>query len=174
MPPRDPRDIQADFPVLVADLIDRLQLVGTVGLLNFIPAIQPTFIVGSRGLRVTSEPPVYAQSEIVSATASNPIIAAVITNTAALPAGDYDVKCFLSALAATGGTVQELQLRNAADSATLATWRMTSIAPTNGIAQNFEFAVVVGDLQFFRVVNVTAITAGQVAATIMTHIRTVP
>lgn len=124
MPPRDPAFVQLDFPELIADLIRDLQLQGAIGLLNFQPAVQPTYIVGTRtgAIRATIEPPVFQSAEVFSVEDIAPALGTVHATTGPLPAGDYDIVagCTISN-EATGGFFT-LQHRNAADSATLAFW----------------------------------------------------
>lgn len=124
MPVRDPRVPQLDNPELVAALLSELQIVGQIGLLDFVPAVNPVFIVGSRGLSINVEPVVYQSAEIFDGLTLAPAVNAIIADTGQLPAGDYDLFANIgysgTATAGSGAQVS-LQHRNAANAATLAT-----------------------------------------------------
>mgnify|MGYP000176339863 CR=1 FL=1 len=122
MPPRDPTKVQLDFPLLVADLIDQLKLLGPVGLLDFNPAVQPVFLIGSRGITFGSLLPDFDSSEVYFGQATDPIGNVVLIDTGALAAGTYDLGCNLSATGNAGQLAPlRLEHRNAANNATLAT-----------------------------------------------------
>jgi len=175
MPPRDPTAIQLDFPLLVADLIDELRLTGQLGLLNFLPEVRPTFIVGSRAgaLTLTSDAITYAPAEIFDAQVTNPGANAIIIDTGALPAGDYDVQAFMSYSYSVSGTDGFLKFehRNAANSASLSTWRLPN--PTRDNDMSMSFALTLALNERLRVLNETAAT-GKGAGTIMAKRRVVP
>lgn len=128
MPPRDPSKTQLDNPELLAALISELQIIGQIGLIDFVPAVNPVFIVGSRGLSINVEPPVYQSAEIFSGATQAPAVNAIIADTGALPAGDYDIFCNIagSGISAAVFSAITLQHRNAANAATLATLLATS------------------------------------------------
>lgn len=173
MPPRDPQAIQADFPVLVADLIDQLRLVGTVGLLNFVPTIQPTFIVGSRGLQVVSEEVAYNSAEIVSGRLDNPADGTVIADTGVLSAGIHDFKVYMSAAISAGGVCGLTpQWRNAANAANLADWHL---ACDTGFAvqETEEFSLNVAVNERLRIL-ISGTSTGRFAATIFHKARPIP
>ncbi len=123
MPPRDPSKIQLDFPQLTADLIAQLNLIGTVGLLDFAPTVLPVFIIGDRDLTVDAVPVAYAAAEIFSGAATSPSVNDIIADTGQLPAGTYDVfaQIHSASSALVGPAHAALQHRNAANTATLAT-----------------------------------------------------
>jgi len=173
MPPRDPTQVQLDFPVLVADLIDRLQLVGTVGLLGFNPLVSPVFIVGSRGLTVEAQEVIYAPAEIFEAGLSNPVAAVDLWDTGNLPAGDYDIKFWLEA-AITVGTAPDLTFdhRNAADTSTLSAWRLASV-PDTAVSMMGTLAMVVADGESFRA-RISGALTGRVGATAAIKLRPAP
>jgi len=173
MPPRDPQAIQADFPVLVADLIDQLRLVGTVGLLNFIPTIQPTFIVGSRGLEVVAEEVAYLSSEIVSGTLDNPANGTVIADSGVLSAGIHDFKLYLSIAVSAGGICGlEPEWRNAANNANLASWTMAADSAL-AAQQTMEFSLNMAVSERLRVL-VQGTNTGRFAAVIFHKARPLP
>jgi len=122
MPERNPANVQLDFPQLVADMIDQLKLIGSVGLLDFDPIVRPVYIVGDRDLAVQVQEIVWLPAENFAIVSANPASAAVLIDTTALPAGDYDViSGWTMANMGAPGDLQ-LQHRNAANSATLAFW----------------------------------------------------
>jgi len=123
MAPRNPAKVQLDFPQLTADLISQLRLTGTVGLIDFLDAVRPVYIVASRegALAFTASQPLFTSAGVSSGFAVNPLANAVIADSGPLPAGDYDIFASMSMngnLTATGHI--ELQHRNAANAATLA------------------------------------------------------
>jgi len=121
MAPRDPNQVQLDFPQLTADLIAQLRLTGTVGLLNFSTEVVPVFIVGDRDLSVDAVAPLYRSAEIFSGSSLNPVANTVVADTGQLVAGDFDLFASISATGTGIGLGRiELQLRNAANTATLA------------------------------------------------------
>ncbi len=173
MPPRDPSVTQLDNPELVADLIGQLSVIGTIGLLDFIPAVAPVFIVGSRGLTIESQPVVYAPAEIFDAAALNPAAATVIVDTGQLPAGDYDVNVHMD-LAITVGVVQALVLihRDAADAANLTVWRLHYIGPVQrGFDMNIALRIATNERLIIR--NETVLT-GRAGGTIAIKRRVTP
>ena len=137
MPTRDPRGPQLDNPELVAALLSELQIIGQIGLLDFVPAVNPVFIVGSRGLAINVEPPVYQSAEIFDGTVGNSPANTVIVDTGQLPAGDYDIWANLSAAGfnnLAGARVNiAVEHRNAANAATLATLLLISVGAVNGV-----------------------------------------
>lgn len=175
MPPRDPSAVQLDFPLLVADLISELRLTGTIGLLNFLPEVRPTFIVGARegALTFSADTPAYAPAEIFDAQTTNPAANAIIIDTGALPAGVYDVQAFMSYSASVSGTDDFIHFehRDAANAVTLSAWRLPN--PTRDNDMSMGFALTLALNERLRVRNGTAIT-GKVAGTIMAKIRPVP
>ncbi len=173
MAPRDPRKIQADFPVLVADLISQLSLTGTVGVLDFIDAIQPTFIVGSRGLEVTAEQVLFENAEFFDGSLANWAANALVFDTGQLAAGDYDVIFNISIGTTAGGPgFTDLQHRNAANTAVLTSWPIIS---TLGATANMatRFGVRVAQNERFRVEAQVAET-GRVGATLALRLRPTP
>lgn len=137
MAPRDPSTPQLDFPQLVADIIRQLNLTGQVGLLDFLDAVRPVYIVASRegALDFTTALPVFGSAETFFGASINSPASTVVADTGPLPAGDYDVMAnlqFNGTLAAAGQTVV-LEHRDAANAATLAT--LISL-PITGTALN--------------------------------------
>lgn len=137
MPPRNPDVVQLDFPQLTADLIAELRLQGTLGLLDFLTAVRPVYIVASRAgaLAVSAVLPAFGSAEITNGDANNPAANTIIGDTGALPAGDYDIFASISVASVVGApasTAVFLQHRNAANTVTLATLlHGTSIGAVN-------------------------------------------
>jgi len=124
MPERDARLVQLDFPQLTADMIRELRLTGTLGVFNLLGEVRPVYIVASRGgaLDVRSSPPVFTSASIFNGFADVPAANAIIADTGALPAGNYDMFASISYEGSLPGVRGEIQLqhRNAANAATLA------------------------------------------------------
>lgn len=136
MPVRDPTKTQLDNPQLVADLINELQIIGTIGLLDFIPAVNPVFIVGSRGLAINVELPVFQSAELFDGSGANQVAGTILADTGQLAAGDYDIWANLgvAGVSTPGNTGQVvLQHRNAANAATLATIVQVGLFTSAGV-----------------------------------------
>ena len=176
MPSRDPSAVQLDFPLLVAELIEQLQLTGTVGLLNFIPEVRPIFIVGSRpgAPTVTSSPIIYLPAEVFDTTVLNPVANTIFADTGPLPAGDYDVIAYgsVAATAVVNPDMLELEHRDAANAVSVSSWWVPSLA-NSAIIGRFEFALTLALNERLRFRNNQAAT-GRIAATIMIKLRPVP
>lgn len=173
MPPRDPTKVQLDFPLLNADLIRTLRLVGTIGLLDFIPAVQPTFIVGSRGLSITQEKPLYTSSEIFDGQLNNPAANAIVVDTGQVLAGDYDIQCWMAIAHLTGvSNIMEFEHRNAANSANLTRWFIIA-GVANSETFHAEFALTLAENERLRVRSATG-TTQSVGATIALKRRLTP
>lgn len=178
MPPRDPGKIQLDFPLLVADLIEQLGLVGTVGLLDFAPTVIPVFIVGDRDLSVDAVSPVFASTQIFQGFSAAPLNNAVIVDSGQLPAGTYDIFGAISSKAVGTSAAQILlEHRNAANDATLAV--LLSVVFTSVIADVHAnlapMGYVIAEDERLRVANIGGVNAtGPVAATIGARIRPIP
>jgi len=173
MPDRDPAKVQLDFPQLTADLISQLQLVGVIGLLDFQTSVQPTFIVGSRGLTITQEKPLYLPAEIFQEEVINPAVNAIFADTGQLPAGDYDIQAWLSVSQTVGldNSIQ-LQHRNAANTATLTSWFMfVTVGTTNNL--HVDFSLRLADDERFRVLT-SVVQTSRMGATIAIKRRVVP
>ncbi len=179
MPPRDPNIPQLDNPELVAALITQLEIIGGIGLLNFVPAVSPVFIVGSRGLSISNDPPVYQSAQIFDGTAAAPVANTVVADSGALPAGDYDIWANIaSAGSATAGTfaILAVEHRNAANAVTLATLLRLSIttagvSPFGSLPQTgYRLALN----ERIRAITLIQTISGGVAATIGVRIRPTP
>lgn len=123
---RDASRVQLDFPQLVADIIRQLNLTGTLGLLEFSDQVTPVYIVAQRAgaLAFSADLPIFQSAEITSGDGQNPAANAIIGDTGALAAGDYDIWGGISlsgnyTLAPHGPVA--LQHRDAANAVTLAT-----------------------------------------------------
>lgn len=180
MPPRDPLAIQLDFPLLVADLIEQLRLTGTMGLLNFLPEVRPTFIVGSREGAITfrASPVTYKSSEVFDGTSTNPTANTVIADTGQLPAGTYDMFCQMSFNGTTPSNGQTclFQHQNAANSATLA---ILMSLPTHPASKAVSQALPIMGYEIatnerFRVVSPAETLSGGLSASIYAAIRPAP
>jgi len=177
MPPRDPSLNQSDFPQLVADLIEQLKITGGVGLLDFDPTIRPVFIVGSRGLTIAAEQPSFQSAEVFSDSVVTPDANEVIVDTGQLAAGIFDVILTFGWHDMTANGQQQLQHRNAANNANLATWEFVSknvIGMFNVVPLRFAYQVAEDErLRFVNIVNQTD-GSSELAATLMATRRTVP
>ncbi len=178
MPPRDASKVQLDFPLLVADLIRQLNLTGALGVLDFSPAVIPTFLIGSRegALTITSEPVAFQGGEIFEDRTTNPGLNAVLATTGQLPAGTYDVIAGISIAGHPAGADFTLfQHRDAADAGTLATWPFARGVPD--IPQGFPLtmAYTIATNERFRWLNIGAVIGGvQFATYIMARRRPSP
>lgn len=173
MAPRDPLAVQLDFPQLTADLIDQLRLTGTLGVLNFSDTVVPVYLVGDNGISFEIAEPAIATAQITDGTAANPAATAVIVDTGQLPAGIYDMQLYMAyaASAAPEGYL-EWQHRNAANVATLATWRMGTRGPGYD-AFTTRFSVLVQLNERYRLVCTAGLT-GVGGGTISHRIRPAP
>ncbi len=180
MPPRDPTVLQLDFPLLVADLIEQLRLTGTMGLLNFLPEVRPTFIVGSRegALSITERAPVFASAEIFSGFNAAPAVNVVVVDTGALPAGDYDVFAAINFNGPGLGQGHiDLEHRNAANAATLSVPLSISMSGFNNEEANVDLPVIGQRLALNERLRVRLILfgiSGSCTAVIGARIRTTP
>lgn len=183
MPPRDPGKSQLDFPQLVADLIRELQLLGApIGLLDFVPSVQPVYIVQARegALNLTAVAPAFTSAEIFTDETTSPALNAVLADTAALPAGTYDVKAWMS-FGPNGGAgaanTPELQLRNAANNANLASWPYVSQNQAGFIvdeSNQFDIALEIGGNERLRWQQTVGAFAGLTATVIAAKRRVTP
>lgn len=179
MAPRDPTKPQLDFPALVADLIEELRLTGQVGLLDFLDAVRPVYIVAARegALAFSATGPTFTSAGITGTSADNPALNVIVGDTGPLAAGDYDIWANMSmAIATTGIGPIELQHRNAANTATLAVLlhlhgragdktlsnQLPLIGYTVGLNERFRFQVLVAGI------------AGSVGTVIGLQIRPTP
>lgn len=138
MAPRNPGLVQSDAPLLLADLIRELSLIGPgVGLLGFSDQIAPVFIVGSRGLVIDAQDPVYRPAEVFSNISTATTAGVALIDTGELEAGDFDIICGISGAnpAAQQQNVQLLQ-RNAGNTANVAAWPLSTPAPSNASASS--------------------------------------
>jgi len=156
MSPRDPSKTQSDFPILIADLIRELTLIGApIGLLDFESSIQPVFLVGSRGLTVVAEDPVFTDGEVFENQGVGVTAASVLLDTGQLVAGDYDIIAYASAENGTGTNDQKFTFKhqNAADTVTLSRWDITIGESGEGnafVTLPFKFSFKVAQNERFR------------------------
>lgn len=178
MSTRDPSRVQLDFPQLLADIIRQLKLTGTVGLLEFSDQVTPVYIVAQRegALSIDLTPIAFSSAEIVFGGLVNPVIDAVIADTGALPAGDYDIFASISSVGTiVAGGLVVVEHRDAANAVTLA--RLLNLTMINTILSNQAFLPLVGyrlSLNERLRVTVTAAIAGMAAGTIGARIRPTP
>lgn len=181
MPPRDPGKSQLDFPLLLADLIRELKLLGApIGLLDFVPSVQPVYIVSARGgaLDVTAAPPIWTSSEIFDGSAASPAAATVIVDTGQLEAGDFDITATVSNVGQNGvssGEIQ-LQLRDAANAATIA---VPITLPTTQLNVFGSITLPIAGIQIaenerLRIQVITTAMTGMVSGVIMAKRRVTP
>ena len=173
MPPRDPSIIQLDNPLLVADLIAQLRLLGTVGLLDFSPTVLPVFIVGDRDLQVEAVDPAFLPGQITTGEANNPLVGTVIADSGQLPVGDYDVFFLVSMTVSVHLAASDsFQHRNAADAATINAWNITVTAPATEHLF-MKMALTIAENERLRFITGTGIT-GNVSVTIGHRVRPLP
>ena len=152
MPPRNPSVVQLDNPALVDQTIRDLQLMGSVGLLNFSPEVVPVYLIGDAGITVSTTPVTYASGEIFYERGANMVDGEVICDTGNLAAGEYDLQAYLNgATQSTPGFLSrlELQHRNAADTGTLATWGLSFMDNCNN-AMQVTCGLIVAENESFR------------------------
>lgn len=179
MPPRDPNKPQLDFPQLIADLIAQLQLQGPIGLLDFNDSVQPTVLVAIRdGVSFTLASPAFTSAGIFSDIAVAPVIGTVFADTGPLPAGTYDVKAGWSMSNDQNSTNFELQHRNAANAANLATWphqlQGNVIFTQMSFPISFGYELGANERLRFETLNQNASVGSQFNAWIMAQIRPAP
>lgn len=175
MPPRNPATTQVDFPQLVADMIGQLNIRGTVGLLDFVPAIQPVYIAAQRegALTLETAPVVFGTAEIFSDETVAPTVAEVLADTGPLPAGKYDCIVDSRLISGASGVIQsncQFQHRNAGNTANL--WSMDlafyshgAVGQTNG--RQTTFAIEISDDERLRFQNLIGIAAGVIYDTVI-------
>jgi len=124
MAERDPSKPQLDFPQLVADIIEQLNLTGQIGLLDFLPTVQPVYLAAARsGVTLGSfDNPTFTSATIFSARTASPVAATTFVDTGQLAAGTYELMAMAEGALHTGGADSwvMLQHRNAANNANLA------------------------------------------------------
>jgi len=173
MPPRDPTKVQLDFPQLVSDLIEQLQLTGTIGVLDFTPVVQPVFIIGDRDLSIEAVEPVFKTSEIFRGNVSNPAPGATIVDTGQLPAGDYDLWVSMSFAATVRvADAAAFEHRDAADAVNLWEWQQVGL----GVGQQtdtWKLSIEVAENERFKI-HMNAGMTGRIAGLIAARRRPTP
>lgn len=172
MAARDPSRAQVNDAQLEADLLRTLEIVGPLGRINVIDAVMPVILMGSvRPFEFLVAEPAFVPGNIVNDVTVAPAINIVLSDTGALAAGTFDIQAFFEygALAGTQRAAN-LELRNAANTATLAAWRM-EFGLDQGI-RRFAFALVLAASERLRFITQSAFGAGEsVATTIMARNR---
>jgi len=173
----DPNTPQVVDPERVVDLTRLLQIRGPLGVLNVLDTIVPVVNMGDVVARsITVNQPAFRSTDIFSAgVLLAPAVGTVLADTLALPEGTYDVQLQMSSNSAnTFSDAFEVQHRNAADNANLATWSfLIATAPdrTTGYAQQ-AFAYELGINERLRIINTLIGEAGRAfACTIFARIR---
>ena len=179
MAQRDASKVQLDFPQLTADIIAALQLTGTLGLFNMSDVVIPTISVGNvRPQTFELSPIVFTSSQIVHGSQFSPAANTVIADTGPLAAGTYDIKASMSlnATISLTSTSYNLQHRNAANAATLAT--LLSIAPSAGRDEGQAILPIMGYVialnERLRLITGTAGLVNVVSGEIFAAIRPTP
>lgn len=174
---RDANKVQLDFPQLTADVIAALRLTGTLGLFELSDTVVPTISVGNvRPQTFAFNPVVFDSSEIVSGNALSPVANQIIFDTGSLSAGIYDCFYGMSSGNVTTRSNIDLEWRNAANTANLATFPYGAFsgAGTQGEMATFgPFSLNIGLNERLRLNNVTA-NGGIVAGYLMIALRPVP
>lgn len=181
MPPRDPSRPQLDFPQLVADVIADLRLQGTIGLLDFVPSMQPVYIAASRAgsLEVVALDPVFEVATIFTDVTVIAAAASVLADTGQLPAGTYDVKAFLAheaGIVAGVSSIAQLAHRNAANTANLSDLDTGLFSDGAGLItiRDWKYSTTLAENERIRFATGVTITQGTLMTTIMAKRRAVP
>lgn len=176
MAPRDPSKAQLDFPQLIADIIEQLQLTGQLGLLDFSDVVVPVYLIAQRDAIVASQGPSFASAEIFSGSVLGPANSTIIVDTGPLPAGTYD--CIFGMSYTAFGATSEfiLQWRNAANAADLATWpvRMSNLAEEVANIGPFTTALEISLNERLRWFVTVGNAGGALSAFIMAAARPIP
>lgn len=179
MAPRDPSQVQLDFPELIADLIRQLRLTGTVGVLELLDQVRPVYIVAQRegALAITVTPPIFSSADITSGSANASAANAIIMDSGPLPAGDYDVFGSLSIRGtSTVNGPCALQHRDAANAVTLATLLQVSF-DGGALLNDLDLPPIVYTLglnERLRVQNLSGAVVGIISGVIAHRIRPTP
>ena len=179
MAPRDGLRPQIDFPQLIADVIRDLNVRGPLGVLNLSDEVRPVFIIGARGLTVTSNAIAFTSADINFGDVTSPVAGTVVVDTGPLAAGTYDCLLQFSANMTIGGVSPiRAEHRNAANSATLATLAsllMVSGVPSDGQVWTPLFGYEIALNERLRLVSPAFnSTGGGMAGSIWAHRRVVP
>lgn len=179
MPPRNPQKIQLDFPQLTADVIRQLLLTGApVGLLDFLPSVQPVYVVAERN-PLTVTPIIFSSGAFFTNSTLSPAANAVLADTGPLTAGTYDVFANGNFAGLQGGLAHlQLQHRDAADAATLATLLTIGISASPHLFQHGDLpltGITIAANERLRWQWVSAGAGnGNAGTTIAAQIRAVP
>lgn len=172
----DPTTPQVVDPELTVDLTRLLQIRGPLGILNVLDTIVPVVNMGDVvSSTVNVQQPRYRTSDIFSnGWTTNAVAGTVLADTGALAEGIYDV--ILQASSYTNVTEQrvEVQFRNAANTANLASWDhgLSMIAQGNTPTLGYTVALDFAANERLRIIQVVAgvVTQG-LAAIIFARLR---
>jgi len=172
----DPNVPQVNDPELEANILRELSIVGQLGKLRVLDVVLPTFSLGNV-IQQTVEvlTPSFRSTDIFSGgQLVAPAAGAVLADTAALPAGTYDVKMGFSSDDGANQNEIQVQHRNAANTATLAVYSLVSATGRVGIAQTWwEYGYELAINERLRIVNVLVSAAGTAfSAIIFARLRT--
>jgi len=175
MAERDPNVPQVEDPETAADLIRLLRIVGPLGRLSVSDVVVPVVNMGDVVTRfVTVVEPGFRATDIFSnGFILNAATNAILADTGALPAGTYDIQLQMSSNADEASTGFMVQLRNAANSATVVEWPYAMRGGIlNTIIADMTVALEIGANERLRILNII-VGAGidRVAAAIFARIR---
>jgi len=179
MAPRDPAQVQLDFPELTADLIAALRLTGTLGLLNLSDTVIPVISVGNvRPQTFSFSPITFESAGIFHGSGTAPAANTVIVDTGALAAGTFDIQLHMAVFAnvVTGGLPIVCEHRNAANDTTLATFISFDLTTTRLSATQFvpAFGYVIAANERIRMKIGSQTLSGEFSGTIFTALRPTP
>ena len=179
MAERDASKVQLDFPQLTADVIAALRLTGTLGLFNFSDTVIPVISVGNvRPITAQFDQPAFTSATVFSSIDLAPALNLVLADTGPLPAGTYD--CMFGMLRAndTGDVNCELQHRNAANAANLATWpsryQLNAVALVNNFPLTFAYILATNERLRFQILTTAGSVSSRYNTFIMAQIRPTP
>jgi len=158
MAERDPTVPQSDDPDLQADVVRLLRIVGPLGRFNVADVIVPVFQMGTvTPLDVEVLQPIFRSTEVFSGgVIIAPAAGAVLADTTALAAGDYDVRLVLTSndTQSFASSRYVVEHRNAANAANLAVWNylVTSGDAANSFKYESSFGYQVAANERLRVI----------------------
>lgn len=176
MPDIDPSKPQINDPELEAELIRVLSIVGPMGKLDVIPAVLPTISMGNivqQTVEVRS--PAFRTTDIFSTgLQTGQAGGTLLADTGPLADGIFDVRLASTSQTSIGLQNHRIEMRNAANTASLAFWTHLMGVFTSGARPLFNYTLA---LEFainerLRIVQVVTNPAGQAAeATIFARRR---
>lgn len=179
----DPADLPGDAPlvndpVLEAEVVRGLSIIGRIGRFLVSDVVVPTYSLGSAaGTSLTVNPPAFRATDVFSnGFLVGGAAGTVHADTGPLAAGSYDAAIMASGVDNEAfGTGLEVQLRNAANTANLASWDhvMYGNAQQATVIPWYTFGLeVLTDNERLRIVSRTLVGLAEGwAATIFLRIR---